>query len=156
MTSCAPSLCVCWPTTPLAVLSSIVTHFLWTSRGMRGWPFENYGCFRSAITGDERPELGHHKNSYCLRLRLHTPPQTKQVREKGGSREEWKWNTSTKIYWNQSVLGKFITLAQMRQMNRLVPQSRPCGQFCVLNQPSVQVFGGEEGKITQKGLKREI
>lgn len=47
------------------------------------------------------------------------------------------------------------TLAQMRQMNTLVPQPRPWGQFSVLNQPSKQVFGGEEGKITQIGLKCE-
>lgn len=37
------------------------------------------------------------------------------------------------------------TLAQMRQMNRLVPQSRPWQQLCVLNQPSVQVFGEGAG-----------
>lgn len=34
-------------TTPLATLSSIVAHFLWTSKGMWGWPFED--TFRNSL-----------------------------------------------------------------------------------------------------------
>lgn len=116
-----PCVCVCWPTTPLAILSSIVTHFLWTSRGMRGWPFENYGRFRSAITGDEHPKLARRKNSYCLRSRLCSPPQTEQLTEKkrgGGSNEEWEENKQAykRTSWNQLV-----------QMSKLVSWSRPSG-----------------------------
>lgn len=46
---CSLPVCLCWWTTPLAILSSIVPHFLWTSKGMQGWPFENYGRFQKSL-----------------------------------------------------------------------------------------------------------
>lgn len=66
--------CLCWRTTPLAVLYSIVRHFLWTSAGMQGWPVWKYGRFHESHYRRWKSKMATKFLGDCLQT---TPEQTK-------------------------------------------------------------------------------
>lgn len=117
---CSLPVCVCWPTTPLAILSSIVTHFLWTSRGMRGWPFWELRtlsvCHYRRWTSQTGPP-----QQFLLSLAQTalTSINRESYRKRGIAARNENKQKYHKTSWNQSV--------QIRQTSQLVPCSRPSG-----------------------------
>lgn len=107
-----PRVCVCvclwWWTTPLAILSSIVPHFLWTSKGMRGWPFENYGGFQKVITGDEH-----------LKWRA-TKIQMARGGEKKKKKNNWTVEKTNFNSYRSFVKGRVVLRNNKRKFKKIV------------------------------------